>query len=297
MSAMGKFGGVVGQLTTSFRFGPEVAAEARMVLSLKSDGGMDLKGWEGKQSDVYDILPAELDNEVRCHLYRTNAALIQDGVDYILRGKKVALEMDTKDYIAMLKSVVALRFGDMKNVKHEEVVPYPSWKHLKEELEHIGGDIARIARLVSEGQHMNVLRALENYKKPDYPDLILTTAHKAKGREFEIVVLADDFPEVHDKAGEFIGLEDTEANLLYVGLTRAMRVLVRNKTLRDIRKAMGIVSEPKPMVVSTVVEISEQDIDAANDALAMAREDYMTSLDDFYPDSMLQQAWARRVSE
>ncbi|MNC27648.1 hypothetical protein D3C75_758250 [compost metagenome] len=125
----------------------------------------------------------------------------------------------------------------------------------------------------------------------------MTTAHKAKGREFEIVVLADDFPEVHDKAGEFIGLEDTEANLLYVGLTRAMRVLVRNKTLRDIRKAMGIVSEPKPMVVSTVVEISEQDIDAANDALAMAREDYMTSLDDFYPDSMLQQAWARRVSE
>ncbi|MNP81588.1 hypothetical protein D3C76_1799870 [compost metagenome] len=67
--------------------------------------------------------------------------------------------------------------------------------------------------------------------------------------------------------------------------------------MRDIRKAMGIVSEPKPMVVSTVVEISEQDIDAANDALAMAREDYMTSLDDFYPDSMLQQAWARRVSE
>lgn len=285
ISAMGKFDGVVGQLTTSFRFGPAVAAEARMVLSLKEDGGMDLKGWPEKVSDVYDYLPAELEFAPRCILYRTNAALIQDGVDYILRGRKVALEMDTKDYIAMMNSVVALRYNDMKKVKHEEVVPYPSWKALMEELEHIGGDIARIARVVSEDQHGRVLRALENYKKPTYPDLILTTAHKAKGREFEIVELADDFPDVLDKAGEWIGLEDTEANLLYVGLTRAMKVLVRNKTLRDIRKQLCIKDEPKPIAVLPEVVV---DIDAANDALALAREEHIALLDDFYPDELFQ---------
>lgn len=291
VSAMGKFEGVVGQLTTSFRFGPAVAAEARMVLSLKEDGGMDLKGWPEKQSDVYDYLPAELEFAPRCILYRTNAALIQDGVDYILRGRKVALEMDTKDYINMMNSVVALRYNDMKNVKHEEVVPYPSWKSLMEELEHIGGDIARIARVVSEGQQEKVLKALANYKKPTDPDLILTTAHKAKGREFEIVQLADDFPEVFDKKGEWIGLEDTEANLLYVGLTRAMRVLVRNKTLRDIRMKLRIKDEPKPVQVVTEELV---DVDAANDALAMAREEHIALLDDFYPDDLIQQLMKRR---
>jgi hypothetical protein len=279
VSAMQKFGGVVGQLTTSFRFGPAVASEARMVLSLKTDGGMDLKGWEKKESTVYDFLPAELEFSPRCILYRTNAALIQDGVHYILRGRKVSLEMDTKDYIAMMNSVVALRYNDMKKVKHEEVVPYPSWKALMEELEHIGGDIARIARVVAEDQHEKVLRALENYKKPAHPELILTTAHKAKGREFDVVELADDFPDVVDKTGEWIGLEDTEANLLYVGLTRAMKALVRNKTLRDIRKQLGVKDEPK---VTFVIPELDIDLDAANDALAEAREADMESLSDYY---------------
>ncbi|MDX9668680.1 UvrD-helicase domain-containing protein [Pseudomonas sp. P8_250] len=293
VSAMQKFGGVVGQLTTSFRFGPAVAAEARMVLSLRCDGGMDLKGWDQKQSDVYDYLPPELDSAHRCILYRTNAALIQDGVDFILRGRKVALEIDTRDYIAMMNSVVALRYSDMKNVKHEEVVPYPSWKSLMEELEHIGGDIARIARVVAEDQHEKVLRALENYRKPATPDLTLTTAHKAKGREFEIVQLADDFPDVLDKTGEWIGLEDTEANLLYVGLTRAMKVLVRNKTLREIRKHLDIKDEPKPVVIDTL-EVNV-DFDAINDAFIEACEQTVMSLDDFYPDEMFQQFMERRV--
>lgn len=274
VSAMQKFDGVVGQLTTSFRFGPAVAAEARMVLSLKEDGGMDLKGWDQKVSHVYDVLPAELESAPRCILYRTNAALIQDGVDFILGGRKVALEMDTKDYIAMLNSVVALRFGDMKNVKHEEVVPYPSWKALVEELDHLGGDIARIARLVAEGNQKKVLMALENYRKPEDPELILTTAHKAKGREFEIVQLANDFPDVYTKDGDFIGLEDAEANLLYVGLTRAMRILVRNQTLRDIRKELGVEKVVVPQFESDTV-LDDIDVDAANDAIANALQDAM----------------------
>lgn len=270
VSAMGKFSGMVGQLTTSFRFGPAVASEARMVLSLKENGGMDLKGWDKKESHVYDILPERYDRLPRCQLYRTNAALIQDGVGYILAGRKVALEMDTRDYIAMMNSVVALRFNDMKNVKHEEVMPYASWPNLMDELEHIGGDIARIARLVAQNEQGRVLRALENYRKPNNPDLILTTAHKAKGREFEIVVLADDFPDVFDADGEWIGLEDAEANLLYVGLTRAMKILVRNNTLRAIRMKLGLKDIP-----AVVQVVEEPDIEAANDALALARNEYL----------------------
>jgi hypothetical protein len=290
VSAMGKFDGKVGQLTTSFRFGPAVASEARMVLSLKENGGMDLKGWDQKESHVYDCLPERYERLPRCQLYRTNAALIQDGVHYILAGRKVALEMDTRDYIAMMNSVVALRFNDMKNVKHEEVLPYASWSNLMDELEHIGGDITRIARLVAGNEQGRVLRALENYRKPNDPDLILTTAHKAKGREFEIVVLADDFPDVFNDDGEWVGLEDAEANLLYVGLTRAMKVLVRNNTLRAIRTKLGLKDIP---VVLQVIEVPS--IDAANDALANAREEFLFDednwtlpvLDQYYVNSLV----------
>jgi len=284
VSAMDKFEGQVGQLSTSFRFGPAIASEARMVLSLKEKVGLAIQGWDQVKSEVLDYLPPEMEPLSRCILYRTNAALISDGVEYILAGRKVALEMDTYDYINIMNSVVALKFNDTKNVKHEEVVPYPSWRHLMEELEHLsGGDLPRIAKLVAENQHTRVLQALANYKKPRDPDLILTTAHKSKGREFDIVVLASDFPDVFDKDGEFVGLEDAEANLLYVALTRAKFYLIRNTTLRDIRKKLLADWKPptlvvgkgsQPMTAEQVVKkiagemlASEDDI---NDALAMA---------------------------
>jgi hypothetical protein len=257
VSAMGKFGGKVGQLTTSFRFGPAVAAEARMVLSLKERGGLDLKGWEGVESKVVDVLPDELRDAPRCHLYRTNAALIADGVGLLLAGKKVALEMDVRDFIAMMNSVIALRWGNMKDVKHEEVIPYPSWDGLLEELDHIGGDLARVTRLVATNEAERVLSALADYKKPANPDIILTTAHKSKGREFDIVVLASDFPDVYDKDGEWVGLEDTEANLLYVALTRAKKVLVRNGTLRDIREKLG--ENDLQLRVKSIVQVDSMD--------------------------------------
>lgn len=288
VSAMNKFEGQVGQLTTSFRFGPAIASEARMVLSLKESGGLDLKGWEQVKSEVLDFLPVEMERKTRCILYRTNSALIFDGVEYILAGRKVALEMDTRDYINIMNSVVALKFNDMKNVKHEEVVPYPSWRHLMDEFEHLsGGDLPRITKLVAENQHIRVLQALADYKKPRDPDLILTTAHKSKGREFDIVVLANDFPDVFDKDGEFIGLEDAEANLLYVALTRAKFTLVRNTTLKDIRKKLygnnpptlvvGAVKPTEaPMTAEQVVKMVAGEMltdDDINDALAMALQD------------------------
>lgn len=234
VSAMGKFDGVTAALTTSFRFGPRIAEVAKAILSLREAGGLDLKGYEKIDSKVVDWLPDELRNESRCHLYRMNSTLVFDAVKFIMQGKKVALEIDVRDFVNMLNSMIALSRGDTKNVKHEEVVPYRSWQALKEEIDYVGGDIQRVYRIVNDGEASKVLAALDNYKKPDNPELILTTGHKSKGREFDIVVLADDFPPVYNNEGEWIGLEDGEACLLYVASTRAIKYLVTNQTLRDI---------------------------------------------------------------
>ncbi len=233
-NAMKKFNGAVSQLTTSFRFGPKIAEVAKAVLSLRVGGGLDLKGHPPLLSKVLDYITPELNDQPRCHLYRMNSTLITDAVGYLLAGKKVALEIDVRDFISMMNSVIALYSGVLKEVKHEEVLPYPSWQALQDEVEFVGGDLSRIFKLVASGESARVLRALADYKKPEKPDLILTTGHKAKGREFDIVVLANDFPSVYDKDGEWVGLEDAEANLLYVGSTRARQFLIINETLRDI---------------------------------------------------------------
>ncbi|WP_158973906.1 3'-5' exonuclease, partial [Pseudomonas sp. BAV 4579] len=62
----------------------------------------------------------------------------------------------------------------------------------------------------------------------------LTTAHKAKGLEWDFVGLYDDFsadplaPEI-DRASR-----DDELNLLYVSVTRAMQILAVNSLVIDI---------------------------------------------------------------
>ncbi|CAM9553831.1 unnamed protein product [Choristocarpus tenellus] len=69
-------------------------------------------------------------------------------------------------------------------------------------------------------------------------DVILSTVHKAKGLEFDTVVLANDFVDLStlDWSGGrpriVSGGEAEEVNILYVAVTRAKRRLVLNTPLR-----------------------------------------------------------------
>lgn len=249
VNAMKKFGGEVGRLSMSFRFGPAIAEAATCVLDLKPNNTMTLSGWDQVDSVIMDYIPEDKVDAPRCQLYRTNATLVGDAVRLIAKGKKVSIEMDVKDFVNQLNSVVALAKGDMKGVKHEEIIPYTSWKEICEEAQTSKGAIARLVEIVSSGEHTHVLSMLENYRKPENPDIILTTAHKSKGREFDIVVLADDFPSVYDRKGEWVGLIDQEVHLLYVALTRAKLILVRNQTLRDIMNRKGVSIDVKEIAM------------------------------------------------
>lgn len=67
--------------------------------------------------------------------------------------------------------------------------------------------------------------AEENYVKPD---VIVSTAHKAKGLEWDRVRIGDDFwqPKVDEETGEMIEMvSDDELRLAYVAVTRAQKAL------------------------------------------------------------------------
>lgn len=97
------------------------------------------------------------------------------------------------------------------------------------------------------GEALRYIEVLERHYNTTSPDVILTTAHKSKGREWDIVLLADDFPSVYNDKGEFVGLDDQERNLVYVAATRAKEVLCYNSTVAEmlstaetIRSSRGI---------------------------------------------------------
>lgn len=77
-----------------------------------------------------------------------------------------------------------------------------------------------------------ILAAVDKLTDEVHADVTVSTAHKAKGREWPTVRIGDDFPppkdtDQHDAEGRPIPepVNDTDARLAYVAVTRARRRL------------------------------------------------------------------------
>lgn len=267
VNAMAKIDCATGFLTTSFRFGQEVADLANIILGKTGEGA--LKGWDQLNTEVIrrrDILDLP---QKHTRLYRTNAALLSDAVGLIGRGMKVNLEIDVKDFLRKLESAVELKMGNMSKVKHEDFLAYANWQELVDESPT--GEIGRIYKIIEGGHHFEVIGVLTSHRNTDNPDIIMTTAHKSKGREWDYILLADDFPSAYNNEGDYVGLEEMEENLLYVAVTRAKKWLCMNSTceeLMDRKESFG-----KSQDSGERAEMAHFYINQELDALAM-EEDY-----------------------
>lgn len=219
--------GEVLKLSKSFRFGAELASLASMII------GQDVKGNENIKTEIQDSKDFEIKGSVI--LFRTNARLLREACKLVQQGLAVNLEIDTKDFLKLLESTLALSKGDIKGIKHEGVVPYNKWEDLKLDVKRgLNNELASIVGLVESGEWQKVLGVLKSHKNTETPDVTLTTGHKSKGREFPVVVLADDFPSGYDSGGNWVGLTQEETNLLYVACTRAIDKLYYNETVSNI---------------------------------------------------------------
>lgn len=226
VNAMEKFEATSTNLSKSFRFGKDIATVANKIIA---------KDFLVGHEDI-DTTIARHSDELGKYtvLYRTNIALIFAAVDLLKTGKKINLEFDTVDFVRYLESAVALFRGEMNKVKHENLLPYTSWEDLKFEAEYEGGELGRVVTIIESKQYVRILALIKEHENTNDPDVILTTAHKSKGREWDVVVLAEDFPSPLDEEGRFIGLSPEETNLLYVAVTRAKKKLVYNETVEVI---------------------------------------------------------------
>ena len=138
----------------------------------------------------------EGDSDLRGHtiIYRSNSTMLFDACRFVIEGYKVNVEADVKSVGNLLRSALALQQGDMKGVKSEELSIYNSWSEFEEECKLGKTDLQHIYSIVKTGRAMEIIGFTLSYKKCDNPDIVLTTAHKAKGLEWDHVVLADDFP-------------------------------------------------------------------------------------------------------
>jgi superfamily I DNA/RNA helicase len=201
-------------LTQSFRFGPAIAETANEVLDMLG-AELRLKGLDSIDSRLEEISRPEM------LLTRTNAAGVREVLMAIERGEKVHVVGGAKDIVAFAKAAGSLMEGN--GTSHPELACFDTWLEVQEYVDHDqqGDELRLMVKLVDEFGPWTIVDALEKMPTERQADRIVSTAHKAKGREWAKVKLAADFPVT--KEGNSPGPE--ELRLLYVAVTRAKNVL------------------------------------------------------------------------
>lgn len=217
-------------LTQSFRFGPTIAQAANVVLLGHAKAKQQVRGFD-KISDRIGSFPVGQD---RCTvLARTNAALMAYLVN--THGRRIGVVGGVSELLWLVQGAVSLKQG-RRALQCADLADFSSWQQLRAYAETPPGrDLSVLVKLVEEygpDQLQQMLRAVEGNEADEGAcDLLLTTAHRAKGREWDRVILANDFPVPTDDdlAGRSSRKKSKwtpeEANLLYVATTRARREL------------------------------------------------------------------------
>lgn len=222
-------------LTKSFRFGQEIATVANKILSSYSDPAqaiLPITGLESKPSEVHtthQIAP-------HCIICRTNQGVISATIASQLSGTKVHIQGGAKPILSLLSGIEALRSG--KKPYHPELLLFKTFDSLVEYSESsMGASMKYLLKLIKDYSFKKLYAHLVNcYENPDQAEVTITTVHKAKGLEWPIVRLWNDFKHP-DKDTPMISQEET--NILYVAATRALNILDISSCSALSSKALG----------------------------------------------------------
>lgn len=197
-------------LTQSFRFGTAVAGVANVVLE-RLEAELRLVGTDTIPSTIGLL---ENENAILC---RTNATAVESVLDLLDQGRRPYLVGGGTEVVKFAKGA-----RDLMNVgstKHPELACFSSWNQVLEyvDLDAQGSDLRLMVKLIEKFGVETTLRALDSMASEKSADVIVSTAHKAKGREWDRVRLAGDFPTGEDDKEVSV----QEMRLLYVAVTRA----------------------------------------------------------------------------
>ena len=157
-------------------------------------------------------------------LARTNATVILEILNAIDAGLKPHVVGGTEELKRLLRDVYELKAGNPATCP--EFFGFTNWPDVVafSETEE-GEDIRMFVQLVEKHGEGKLWAAVSGARdNEEDADLVLSTAHKAKGREWDSVRLASDF-----LSSRLSGIDpngEAEVRLFYVAMTRAKRLLV-----------------------------------------------------------------------
>jgi len=208
-------------LTHSWRFGPEIAEAANAVLTRL-----------GAPYPLVGAGPGSPPHGPAAYIARTTLGLLGEAVRVMERRTPVALLGGAEPVAGLLEAAHTLQGGRVP--RHPDLALFEDWADLQAASETPAGAEYRPLVEYIQQQRDRVPRVVRQLRtetvEPPAAEVVLTTCHKAKGREWSTVTCASDFrwPRYAD--------DREEAHLLYVALTRARHVLRADAARRTIER-------------------------------------------------------------
>lgn len=249
-------------LTRSHRFPEQVAQIANTVLSYKGEtmllsGRTDYDAIVHNDANTFDL--------TRNHAYisRTNAGLMAEAMRMAEKGERIHFSGGIQKYpIRLVDDAYRLYKGQRNERMEPELKPFQTWADLVDHAEIFkGSQEAILVKLITKKK--DKIPALTeqvrrcNVEHPDQATVILTSAHRSKGLEWDRVRLGDDFfnpfeerkqrdDEEAKSEEEIKRKQDEELNLLYVAATRAKKEIALNPVLREFVRRANLRFDRKP---------------------------------------------------
>lgn len=198
-------------LSQSFRFGQAIAENANKFLDLLR-APLRLVGFDKIDSKIAEA-PLTDPDAILC---RTNATVIQHAMTHQARGKRVAIVGGTAEIEMFTKGAQDLQQG--RRAGCAELAAFSSWSQVQAYAgSDEGADMRVMVKLIDNYGVGDILLVCANSVSENSADIIVTTAHKSKGREWNHVKIAEDFEPPKE------GNEPSHADLClaYVAVTRA----------------------------------------------------------------------------
>lgn len=195
-------------LTKSFRFGPEIADIANDVLR-DLDAPVEVTG-AGPAGFVGEIERPDV------MLFRTNAKAVATALQELRAGTRVALVGGADEVVNFARSADELKNGG--RAWHPDLACFDTWGEVQDYVQNDpnGSELKLLVELCDDFGADVIVAELSRCTDERRAELVLSTAHKSKGREWGEVALADDYPDPENR-----DVSDEDKRLLYVAATRA----------------------------------------------------------------------------
>lgn len=210
-------------LTRSWRFGPQIAEQGNLWLEALESPIM-IEGDPGQPGIVGAVEPGSR----RTVLCRTNAGVVAEAIEAMDRDESVHIVGGGDDAMGLARGIADLQDG--KKPSHPQLAIFDDWDQL---VAHVDDDLCDDSDLrlaVQLAQRYGARKMIVTLSYCDTPaaraKMILSTMHRAKGREWPNVTIGQDVKDPgFDEYGNMVPVPGDEMMLFYVACTRARRNL------------------------------------------------------------------------